>query len=1317
MNSVIKTCDLFINSNKYVLYYPEYYQNVVDNSSQEVTSSLTEKSNFLNHSKNITLFWFEEFSNSEFNLAIATDQKNCYLSSLRLSQELFLVDQLRDEQLTDFVEDVELIAKESSFSWIEYLTWKHELKNIDEFYPEDLLKSETELKKQLIKYMDSYKAPILEKISNFSLDLSSKYELIRIHVLKFLAVVPCLDHDKSQTEIKNALLEMIENLLNDQAKIKNNIYKSARPLPFYYILAFQVIKFISMVIPAIFLTPMIKSIIRFMAKRFIAGENVGEATNVLKSLMQTSRDATFDQLGELVITKNEADNYKLRVLETINGYGEIYQLGERNSAGILKAHVSIKVSALAYDLKPHAYKYSYNQVGPRLEEIFDLAIQRKVFINIDAEHFEYRDCIWKIYQDILSKEKYKDWGDTGIVLQAYLKDAYQHFEEIKNFSRLRSISMPIRLVKGAYWDAETVSAKAHSHIAPQFLNKVETDIHYRQLIFKILESKFLDLALASHNIHDHCYSEALREKLFPNKFIEHQCLHMTFEALSFAISKMNWATRNYVPIGDLLIGMSYLVRRIMENSSQTGFLFHSRKENFSLLDFDPLRYLKSKKSTIKEDHLTTKLSFFSNPPIELFQPKVRQNYLKALKKVKSTLPLDFTDKSDKGVSIYSPNTQTLIGKINFYKSEDVTGIIDKSQRAFIESDWRLDKSLRYRSLIKLSELMRIRRDELSSLIVIESAKTVLEAYADVDEAIDFINFYVRQFEKIHSDEVFAKGIGLIIAPWNFPLAIACGMSVASLVSGNATILKSSEKTPLIAQYFFELFSQTQAPENIFQHIPGFGHSIGAKLSDDPRISFITFTGSKKVGIELFNKSFATYKHLIDKKTYKKEVIAEMGGKNAIVVTSSCEIDETLSGVIYSAFAHAGQKCSACSRVFVHVSVFKPFIRRLKEALEVMSVAPSDDLASFVNPLITEDNVERVFKIISQIKKIIHIDQILSDSEKMGNNLISPFVFETKLEEYESHELFQEEFFAPILQIIKYSNLETLTDHLGALNNTDYALTAGIYSQSYKQIDLITSKLEAGNIYVNRPNTGARVAIEPFGGFKLSGTGPKAGSSSYLKSFSLLKTDSNVSIQEHSQSNQVAKFSDFKGLSLVQRVESLESKFKDSKIINLTNFFKNQIRLENHYIPGQQSYNNYDLSVSGAAIVTSSKTPSEQSLLWVSAAYVMGIKQIIISSNISNYNFFKDNFTRPGISIIHLNFEQALETLNQTEMERIYLEGDEEYINSYLEEIKPIKQNSMTKVYTSLSGLIFDDYDLLRVFKHERSFAVNTMRHGAPLGLN
>ena len=235
----------------------------------------------------------------------------------------------------------------------------------------------------------------------------------------------------------------------------------------------------------------------------------------------------------------------------------------------------IKVSALCSDFKPYAKSYTYNLGGPRLKKILLEAKANDVFINIDAEHYHYRDIVFYIYKRVLLETvDLKNFAATGIVLQAYLRDSYPHLQEIINLAKERKIIMPVRLVKGAYWDAETIEADAHGHEAPQFLNKEETDINFRQMAEEMLKtSSCIQLCLASHNFADHCYVEVLRKKIYPNSpIIEHQCLHMTYEALSTGLAEMEFPVRNYMPVGSLLVGMAYLVRRIMENSSQVGIL-------------------------------------------------------------------------------------------------------------------------------------------------------------------------------------------------------------------------------------------------------------------------------------------------------------------------------------------------------------------------------------------------------------------------------------------------------------------------------------------------------------------------------------------------------------------------------------------------------------------------------------------------------------------------------------------------------------------------------------------------------------------------
>ncbi len=1307
----ILSCEtLSIDGIDFKLRFYSYYEDCFRENRSVFIDKFKRTISYLNFHQQKLLQGHTLIKNVDFNLFVDLENKKLFVTSLRASQEYFLASIYEDDEISEFISDLKIISQSSNFSWINYSTWNGKLKNKDEFYNDEIFSSEQALKKRLISYLDLYKAPFMEKVSNFSLDLSSQYDLIRIHILKFLAVVPCLDHDSSGTLVKSSLLEMISNLLRDQRKIKKKIYKNSKPLPLYFTILIRVIRYISWLTPAFILTPLIKSSIRFMAKRFIAGSNISEAKSVLKQLKKTNRDATFDQLGELVVTPKEADHYLEKVLETINGFDSIYPKGEKNAADILKAHVSVKVSALAHNLVPYDFDYSFNQIEPRLKKILLLAKEKEVFVNIDAEHYEYRDVIWNIYKKILAGGDFKDWNQTGIVVQAYLKDAYQHLQEIIDFCELRDTSMPIRLVKGAYWDAETIEADAHAHIAPQYLNKKETDIHFRQLIFKILESDHLVLSIASHNIHDHCYSESIRGALFPNNKIEHQCLHMTYEGLSFALSKMGWATRNYVPIGDLLIGMSYLVRRIMENSSQTGFLFHSRKDNISLLDFDSKRYFSSKsKMNGIEKNLTVDATFFNYPGIQLFKHDQLSCFQEHHLAYQERMPLFFS----KGEKIYSPANDDCVGEITFSSSEEVNNIVDVSRQAYLKSDWSENWKKRVQILINAVEYMRISRDQLVSLIMIESGKTIEEAFADLDEAIDFINFYVRTYVDSKLYNYDSKGIGLIIAPWNFPLAIACGMSVASLVTGNSTILKSSEKTPLVAEVFKKILSKAGIESGVFQHVPGFGHEIGQALSEHEDISFITFTGSKRVGEMLYEKSSEYYTHLKSNQKIARKIIAEMGGKNAIVVTGSCELDETISGVLYSSFAHAGQKCSACSRVFVHKSVANIFSNRLKEAVEALTCGSNLDLATKVNPLISKNDKIRLSEIKNDLKNILNKNEILVDQENNHSYLVNPFVFMTDLKKSEKNKIFKEEFFGPILHIITYDNDSEL---IKSLNQTDYALTFGIFSQSYDEIEKITSKVQAGNIYVNRSCTGARVAIEPFGGFKLSGTGPKAGGASYLNSFVYKLDIEKDSFHETGSDYLITDFKD-QEIDLEKKWEELQNFPITQNISDLYTHLKSEKLNSNRVIPGQVNYNDYQLNQGTIVVLTSYETPSENIIELIKASYLLNQKVMLLTTNEKSYSMFMAKYKNLCAEILFSSPKVMKKVFSDQGFHTFFLEGDFKTKKEWREMIPSRKQNYLVKVYDSNLNLVVDPLDYFELLYHRRAFAVNTMRHGAPLELS
>ncbi|MCY4524336.1 MAG: bifunctional proline dehydrogenase/L-glutamate gamma-semialdehyde dehydrogenase, partial [Halobacteriovoraceae bacterium] len=643
------------------------------------------------------------------------------------------------------------------------------------------------------------------------------------------------------------------------------------------------------------------------------------------------------------------------------------QEGEKNKAGIYKAHISIKVSALSADFKPEAEDYVYQNMVSRLKKILLAAKFRKVFINIDAEHYNSRGLIFNICRRLLlNTPELKKYEGIGMVLQAYLRDAAHSLNQILQLAKERNVVMPLRLVKGAYWDAETIEAHAHGFDAPQFLNKEETDLNFRQLIISIFQKwPHVQLCLASHNFSDHCYAVRLKDRYFPDlPPIEHQCLHMTYEALSTGMSELGWVVRNYIPIGNLLVGMAYLVRRIMENSSQTGvlqiMLSHKKKKQ---LESPEIRHRQNiENHVLKKDHVLTSSSGFHHAsPVRLYLEDHKKWMDRALLMAGKELNKEYANSfNGDNSSVTSPsNPNCVVGKIRLASLEDAKNAVEKSLLAY--KQWASCWKTRVSILIRAADLMLLKRLELASLICHEGGKTISESLADVDEAIDFLNFYAREEKRLQEQPIppLSRGVTAVISPWNFPLAIPCGMTASSLATGNTVILKSAKQTPLIAQKMTDIFHQAGMPQDVLIHLPGDGRVIGEYLISHSQITAVIFTGSKKVGMRIA--------HLAGKRIVKTssgysspvKIITEMGGKNAIIITANAEPDETVAGILSSAFAHAGQKCSACSRILVDNRIKDYLVKRLTQACGDLQVGEAFAYSTFINPVISEQEKQRL----------------------------------------------------------------------------------------------------------------------------------------------------------------------------------------------------------------------------------------------------------------------------------------------------------------------------------------------------------------------
>jgi len=1000
-------------------------------------------------------------------LAIVPEERKIYTYSNRLSWELFLssVDKSSQELDSHLAKILSIDVKTMPS---DILTETH-IEELPDFFGDIFWRNMSEdayvMVESFIKKLSKYRPSIFERITNFKLGLIAKHDSLRIHMLKFLSVLPSLDFDESGQMVVDSLVECMDMCIDD------------KKLPMYLRLGMKFDKFLLKKLNPKLSTCLIRYIVRKLATRFVVDEK--NSRNSLKKLFDSNRDVTLDRLGELVLSEHEADLYCDRVITMIQDISSVVPRGERNVAGILKSHVSIKISALCSEFRPHAFEHTFERVAPRLRKIFESAIDNKTFVHVDAEHYHYRDCVFEIFKKVLSE--YPEWEDVGIVVQCYLKDSDIHLAQVTDFARSRKIIMPIRLVKGAYWDAETIETSAHGHSSYQFLNKEETDIRFRQLVGYSFDNRdALQVCIGSHNYVDHIFAETLWKWQYKSaRRPEHQCLHMTYEALSVTMADGGWAVRDYLPVGDLIDGMAYLVRRIMENSSQKGVLsmMRSHKDKKMMIPPTDLHTERMTTNRITRD-LTLEFTsdFFNVPPIRLFLENERTWVNDALNDVE-------------------------VGDVELTSEDELKQMVDDVQHG--HTHWISERMPSERAviLVNAAQRMLIRRLEFAVVICKETNKTIDEALADVDEAIDFLNFYAR--EEVKLPRLHAKCPFVVIAPWNFPLAIPCGMTAGPLVAGNAVILKSSSKSHYVAELFVDLMHESGVPENVLIHVKG-GGELADKLLDDERIRGCVFTGSTKVGSHILKKVGRRIGE-VDGMRFTGKVIAETGGKNAIVVTATADMDEAVEGTLKSAFSHAGQKCSACSRVIVDNRIKEKFIGRLKRAVDSIVVGDALDYSTFVNPVVDDAETKRLLDQQWNLRADIHFHGgklVCYDSEPWRKDMIpknvSPMVVEIPTEvALRGEVMFEKELFGPILHIVGYDDEKTA---LTLFNQTQYGLTGGIFSQSQNEIDRLTDKFECGNIYVNRTITGARVEIEPFGGFKMSGTGPKAGGNTYLGSF-------------------------------------------------------------------------------------------------------------------------------------------------------------------------------------------------------------------------
>jgi 1-pyrroline-5-carboxylate dehydrogenase len=505
-----------------------------------------------------------------------------------------------------------------------------------------------------------------------------------------------------------------------------------------------------------------------------------------------------------------------------------------------------------------------------------------------------------------------------------------------------------------------------------------------------------------------------------------------------------------------------------------------------------------------------KLADFRNEPSADFtQPANRQAMEAALRDVRAQLGREYRLRiggeqiatGDKLNSLNPSNTKEVVG-IHHKATPELANRAVECAYSYFPTWSRTPAEERVRMLLDAARILRRRKLEFDAWLVYEAGKTWPEADADVSEAIDFCEYYARDMQrlagpqKVHQlpgeqDELVyvPLGVGIVIPPWNFPLAILVGMTVASLVTGNTTIVKPSSETPTIAAKFAEVLLEAGFPENSFTLLTGSGSAVGDVLVQHPKTRFVCFTGSRDVGLRINELAAKPQKGQL----WIKRVVAEMGGKDAIVVDADSDLDKAVDGVLVSAFGYQGQKCSACSRAIVHQKVYAPFVEKLAEKVKAIPVGPSDDPRHYMGPVISESARKTILQYIETGKKEGRI--VAGGGAVPGDGY---FIAPTVIADVEpTARIFQEEIFGPVLAVSKARDFQHA---LELANNSEYGLTGAVFSNDPEHLRQAKEQFHVGNLYFNRKCTGAMVGAHPFGGFNMSGTDSKAGGPDYLLLF-------------------------------------------------------------------------------------------------------------------------------------------------------------------------------------------------------------------------
>lgn len=841
-----------------------------------------------------------------------------------------------------------------------------------------------------------------------------------------------------------------------------------------------------------------RKVVESLSVDFVIGETIEQA--LANSDSATRYRYSFDMLGEAALSYADAQSYFAAYRHAI------LAVAQSPRSGAIDKTVSIKLSAL----HPR-YEWRYKarvlaEMLPLLQELLLLARQHDVPVTLDAEEAERLELSLDIFQHLFLWPELAGWSGLGMALQAYSRRASAQIDWLAQLARRAGKAIPLRLVKGAYWDSEIKRAQqAGQRSYPVFTRKAFTELSYLACAKKILDlPDCFEPQFATHNAFTAAYVLHLAQR--SGQQVEFQRLFGMGEALhAQLISLYGMASRVYAPVGALQRLLPYLVRRLLENGANNSFVKQLRGAELSA-DFFPQLLATSSQPA------------FAAPP-QLFAPRLNAagghmadiDFLQRLQQQMAAFAgqrwsaepiVAGIGRAGASHPCYSPlDCELLIGHVADASAEDVAAAFAAATLA--QPAWaELEVEQRAKCLEQLAEQLETAQAELLALLLLEAGKTLPDAHAELREAVDYCRWYAQQARSLfaapqplpgvvgESNQLYWRGRGVFvcISPWNFPLAIFVGQIVAALVAGNVVLAKPSRATSLIAARVLELAQQAGMPADVLHLLPGSGAALSDALLQHPALSGVVFTGSAEVAKHIQRQLAARDGAIVP-------LIAETSGLNAMIADSSAHLEQLVNDVLTSAFNSAGQRCSALRVLCLQDDIADSAIDMLREALATLKVGDVRDIGNDIGPLISASALQQLTGYAAELRGTWQAHLPLPDDLPPGH-YFAPRIIEISRDDWPNQEAF-----GPILHIVRWQQ-GGLGELLDFINGTGYGLTLALHSRLPSHVALLQQKARVGNLYVNRNQIGAVVGGQPFGGEGRSGTGPKAGGPHYLQRFAV-----------------------------------------------------------------------------------------------------------------------------------------------------------------------------------------------------------------------